>query len=326
MKEKILKLLLETKGHLSGEAISLELGISRTAVWKHIKKLKEEGYDISSVRNKGYMMTQETTELVEDRVRSHMLPSTRFKTVKILESVGSTNDEGKRLLSSKEVDEGVLIAKEQVSGKGRRGRNWASPKDKGIFMSMMLRPDIEPIHASMLTLLAGLAVVKGIDKVCQIQAQIKWPNDVVVNGRKVCGILTEMSAEMDYIHYVVVGIGINVNQDEFPEELSEIATSLKLETGQMMNRPELIGEIIEAFENLYNQFIREKDLSFVIDAYNSRCINVGKALRVIGRNTEEEGVGLEVTKEGTLKIRDNNGNEKFIHSGEVSVRGLYGYV
>lgn len=326
MKDKILKILLEAEDYLSGEALSQTMGVSRTAVWKAVNKLKDQGYEISSVRNKGYLIRKETSELVESSIKSHLPSNTLFKKVEIYETIDSTNAAAKRLWQGGVKEPALILGREQTAGKGRRGRTWSSPMDEGIFMSLLLMPDIDPMHASMLTLIAGLAVAHAIEKHTGLQAKIKWPNDLVVGDRKLCGILTEMSAEMDYVHHVVVGIGINVNQEVFDASIVDMATSIRANCGQVVNRPELIGKVIEEFETLYNQFLTYKDLSFMVDAYNDACVNVGRELKVLSRSGETFGVGLGITESGTLQIRLKDGTITTVNAGEVSVRGLYGYV
>ena len=326
MKDKLLKLLMEADDYLSGEALSQTLGVSRTAVWKAVNKLKEQGYAISSVRNKGYLIQEESSELIESAVKNHLPKGTLFHTVKVYESLDSTNSEAKRLWQNGLKEPALILSREQTAGKGRRGRTWLSPKDDGVFMTMLLMPDIEPIHASMLTLIAGLAVAQAVKSLTSVEAMIKWPNDLVINGKKTCGILTEMSAEMDYVHHVEVGIGINVNQVAFDQEIVDSATSIRANCGQIINRPRLIGAVVEAFEALYSQFVIDRNLNFMLEAYNEQCINVGKELKVLSRNDVTEGLGIGITEDGTLQIRLKDGTITTVNAGEVSVRGLYGYI
>ncbi len=326
MKDRVLKLLVEADDYLSGEALSQTLGVSRTAVWKAVNKLKDEGYDISSVRNKGYLIQAENSELVESTVMYHLPTNTIFNYVKVYDSIDSTNGEAKRLWQNGLKEPALILAREQTAGKGRRGRIWHSPKDEGVFMSMLLTPDIEPNHASMLTLIAGLSVSQAIKSLTGLDSMIKWPNDLVIDDKKVCGILTEMSAEMDYVHHVVVGIGINVNQVDIDDSIVDIATSISANCGQVISRPALIGAVVEAFEGLYGQFVIDQHLGFMMEAYNNRCINVGRDLRVISRSGEIEGKGIGITEDGTLQIGLKDGTITTVNAGEVSVRGLYGYI
>lgn len=325
MREKVLEILLQSKDYISGETLSHELGVSRTAVWKAINKLKDEGYEITSVRNKGYKLTAVSKDLNTDGIKVSLPDVSRFQTVKLYDTIDSTITEAKRLFMDGRMKEGLILAEEQTAGKGRRGRFWSSEKHAGIWSSLLLKPDLPPQNASMLTLIAGLSVAEAIRELTDLEAYIKWPNDVVVGGRKVCGILTEMSAEMDYIHYVVVGIGINVNQQSFEENLANIGTSLALEKGMTIDRLKLLVKMLELFEGYYEQFLETKSLSFMMEAYNTMCINVDMSLKIESYGDIIYGKGLYVNDDGTLKVECKDGSIINVNAGEVSVRGLYGY-
>ncbi|MCR5792567.1 MAG: biotin--[acetyl-CoA-carboxylase] ligase [Lachnospiraceae bacterium] len=353
-KTKILKKLRETKGFVSGQSLCEELEVSRTAVWKNINQLKEEGYEIESVTNRGYHLNRIPDVLTKEELESIMLTDKLARNIVYREVVGSTNNEAKKYVEQHPAANGqeswdgtLFIAEQQNEGKGRRGRNWISPKGSGIWMSLLLKPDINPANASMLTLVSAMAIARGIQKTVaekslqeesqdtdrdhahsvedEMQIGIKWPNDIVVNGRKVCGILTEMGSEMDYINYVVVGMGINVNTEDFPQEVKEIATSLRLETGEHIKRSELVAEIMFYYEAYYRKFLKTEDLSLLIDEYNELLINAGREVRVIEQDTETVGIAGGIDKEGCLLVKCGEQTRK-IRSGEVSVRGLYGYV
>jgi BirA family biotin operon repressor/biotin-[acetyl-CoA-carboxylase] ligase len=326
MKAQLLQKLKQRTGYISGEALSKELGVSRTSIWKYIKKLRDEGYEIESVSSKGYILREETSELIEEAIRLNLGTNSRFKQIQIYDSIDSTNNEAKRLKVNGLMQEGLIIALEQTAGKGRRGRTWVSQKDVGIWMSILLQPEIEPNCASMLTLVAGLSVAMAIREVTQLEALIKWPNDVVINGKKVAGILTEMSAEMDYINHVIVGIGINVNHSVFEDDLKEMATSLKLQSGTEVNKLKVLSSMLRFFESYYEEFIRDKTLDSMIKAYNGLCVNVGKELSVIEKESKRTVYGVEVASDGALIVKNQDNTLSKIHAGEVSVRGLYGYI
>lgn len=189
-------------------------------------------------------------------------------------------------------------------------------------MSIILRPEIEPTKASLLTLIAGLAVAKAVNQIIGIKAYIKWPNDIIINNKKAAGILTEMSAEMDQIHYVVVGIGINVNTKEFDESLKNIATSLLIENHKTVHRATLVRKILEIFEKYYEQFQKINDISLFLDEYNKMCITINREVKVIKNNETLIGLAKTITNQGELIIVDKQGIEYIIQSGEVSVRGI----
>ncbi|PKM68864.1 MAG: biotin--[acetyl-CoA-carboxylase] ligase [Firmicutes bacterium HGW-Firmicutes-2] len=326
MKNQILNTLMTRKEYVSGESLSETLGVSRTAIWKAIHKLKDEGYEIEAIPNRGYRLIMETADLVESAILLHLEKESRFTTIKVYESLDSTNSEAKRLKVNKTMDEGLIIAKEQTAGKGRRGKLWASVKDEGIWASLVLVPDIPPMIASMLTLIAGLSAAMAIEEKTGLEVGIKWPNDLVISGKKVCGILTEMSTEADYIQHVVVGIGINVNQKIFDENLKDIATSLQIELGREVNRVEILSTFLNHFEKLYEKFLKIMDLSFMIEKYNQMCVNVDQELKIIEHGEIKQVTGIKVTNQGSLMVRNKEGNTEIIYAGDVSVRGINGYV
>ena len=262
MKTKILNVLRKSDGYVSGQALCNMLGVSRTAVWKVINQLKEEGYVIEAVQNKGYHITQYPDILTSSEIMSQLTCVDTGNTTGIIREVvyydetDSTNNEAKRAAERDNAADGTLyITESQTGGRGRRGRNWVSPAGSGIWMSLLLRPDIAPVNASMLTIVAAMAVQEAIHKVLTedghvAECRIKWPNDIVLNKKKVCGILTEMSAEMDYIHYVVIGMGINVNTTEFDDSIKATASSLYLETGDHLKRSRIVAAFSEiGFKN-----------------------------------------------------------------------------
>lgn len=241
--------------------------------------------------------------------------------------VGSTNDWAKELAAAGAPEGTLAVADRQTAGKGRRGRAWQTEKGTSIAMSLILRPEIQPEHASMLTLVMGLSVAQGITAATGLETSIKWPNDVVAQGKKLCGILTEMSAGMDGIHYVVVGTGINVNNTAFPEELSEIATSLFLELGEVQDKNLVMDAVIDAFTKNYELFFQHENLKELQNAYDALLINKDKEVRVLDPKEPFEGVARGITPTGELLVeRTKDGQMTAVYAGEVSVRGLYSYV
>ena len=311
MKAEILKRLRETDGYVSGQELCESLGVSRTAVWKCIRQLEDEGYVIEAVRNRGYRLADSGDVLSEQELGR--LLSTRWL--------------GKSLVAEKGALEGtVILAARQTAGKGRRGRSWESPRGTGIWMSFLLRPEFEPAHASMLTLTAAMAVAQGIRRATGLDCQIKWPNDIVINGKKLCGILTEMSTEDNQIRYVVVGIGINVNIREFPEEISSTATSLLLESGHSVRRAVLVDHVLRAWEEYYTEFLKTLDFQNLKKEYNACLVNNGRQVQILAPQGAWTGVSLGIDREGQLLVEKPDGSIEPVVSGEVSVRGVYGYV
>ena len=220
----------------------------------------------------------------------------------------------------------VVVADAQTAGKGRRGRTWESPAGENIYMSALLRPTFDASLAPMLTLCMAYSVVKGLEAKGFEDVKIKWPNDLVINGKKVCGVLTEMQMNGSQIESVIVGVGINVNVQAFPEELISKATSLYLEGKRKINLEELIKEVVEEFFSVYGQFCEEKDLSFIQDEYNELLINKGKEVRVLEPENEYTAYAKGISRTGELLVVMEDGTEKEIYAGEVSVRGIFGYI
>ncbi len=309
MRYKILDILREKKGFVSGEELGGLLGVSRAAIWKNINRLKEEGYDIESVSKKGYRLNDSADILNTNEIK--------YDNVIYVKKVDSTNDECKRQ-AEKGCQSGLLVVSDcQTGGKGRLGRDWYSKPAEGLYMSILLKPNISPLEAPQLTLLAGMSVAKAIKKITGLNAGIKWPNDVVVNGKKICGILTEMSAEIERIRYVVTGIGVNINNEVFGKELKEKATSVFLETGKKYKRNIFIDHIVSRLTEYYSLYCKEGFAAFK-DEYNSLCLNVGKIVRTSG-NIPIKGKALGVNDKGELLIETDT-NIVPVRSGEVSVR------
>ena len=326
MKTEILRMLREADGYISGQELCNKFGVSRTAVWKAINQLKEAGYKIDAVQNKGYILKSAPDIMNQNELKSIMNTSWAGQELFYFDSIDSTNTKAKELAEAGYPNGTLVVSDSQSAGKGRRGRSWESPSGTGIFMTLMLKPDINPNNASMLTLVAALAVAKAISEITGEKALIKWPNDIVMNGKKVCGILTEMSAQFDYINHIVIGIGINVHNETFPDELKETASSLMLECGgRRFRRAEIVEKTMEYFEKYYEVYLQTEDLSALVKEYNAILVNMQKNVRVLDPKEPFEGKAMGITPKGEL-IVDTWESRKLVSSGEVSVRGIYGYV
>lgn len=244
----------------------------------------------------------------------------------VCEETDSTNLQAKRLGEAGAPHGTLAIADRQSAGRGRRGRGWDSPKRRNIYMSLLLRPDFAPDKASMLTLVMAYSVQKAVYSCTGLDTQIKWPNDIVFNGKKLVGILTEMSAGMNHICHVIIGVGINVNVETFPEEITDKATSLQIETGAKIQRGLLVSEVMKQFERDYESFLETEDLSWMRQAYNDCLVNRGKEVVVYGEKEPYRAFALGIDDTGKLCVRLNDGREEAVFAGEVSVRGVYGYV
>ncbi|MCM1283246.1 MAG: biotin--[acetyl-CoA-carboxylase] ligase [Muribaculaceae bacterium] len=325
MKAEILRMLRESGDYVSGQEICNKLGVSRTAVWKAVNQLKEAGYGIEAAQNKGYHLSYAPDVVNEAELAS--LRNTGWAGCEIFyyNCLDSTNTKAKELAEAGHPSGTLVVAEQQTVGRGRRGRGWESSAGSGIFMTLMLRPEINPNNASMLTLVAALAVAKAITDVAGEPARIKWPNDIVMHGKKVCGILTEMSAQFDYINHIVIGIGINVHNESFPEEIAHMAGSLWTECGRRLHRADIIERVLEYFEKYYGLFLQTEDLEGLQKEYNAMLVNLQMGVKVLDPKEPFEGKAMGITKRGEL-IVDTWESRKLVSSGEVSVRGIYGYV
>lgn len=326
MKSKILEILRNKDAYVSGQELSKRFGVSRTAVWKAIHQLEEEGYKIEAVPKRGYHMVECPDVVSREEILSLLTTRWAGRNPIYAEEVDSTNNLAKKLAEEGAPQGTLVVADSQTAGKGRRGKTWCTPKASIIAMSLVLRPDIRPEVASMVTLIMGLSVAKAIEELYPVKTGIKWPNDVVVNGKKICGILTEMSAEMTGIHYLVIGTGINTNVEAFPPELEKVATSLLLELGERVNRAELLVACMRYFEDYYEKFIETGDLSLLKEQYESLLLNLGNQVKVLEPGHEYTGVSLGINEKGELLVKKEDGTVEAVYAGEVSVRGVYGYV
>ena len=279
------------------------------------------------VQNRGYILKQTADSLSEFEIKSEINGCEWFAgDIYFYHEIGSTNDECKKLAEEGAKHGTLVVAEKQTKGKGRRGRSWESPKGTGIWMTLLLRPDIEPYNSSGLTLVTAMAINKAVQEITGLDAKIKWPNDIVVNGKKVTGILTEMSAQPEMINYIVIGIGINVNTEEFPEDIAKTASSLKIESGKTIKRSSIIALFGKYFEQYYAKYIKTQDMSLLIDEYNKELINVDRQIKVLAKENSYTGIAKGINRHGELIVETENKELKNVVAGEVSVRGLYGYV
>lgn len=326
MKAEILALLRESDKFVSGQELCSRFGVSRTAVWKVINQLKKEGYRIEAVQNKGYHMVSSPDLLSKYELESRLNTEWLGREIVYKEVTSSTNADVRRMAEDGAKNGLLVVADGQTLGKGRRGREWESPKGTNLYFSMLLKPNFSPDKASMVTLVAAYSVAAVIRENTGLDAKIKWPNDIVVDKKKVCGILTEMSMERDYIHHIVVGIGINVNEEEFPSELEGMATSLKNEKGSIVSRANLLSDILLQFETDYATFLEAESLKPFVDEYNKMLVNKGSLVKVLDPKGEFSGIAGGISEDGMLIVFKENGQIEKVYAGEVSVRGMYGYV
>ena len=325
MRQTIIEMLRNTgESFLSGEEIAERLGISRAAVWKHIQKLRNTGYEITSRERCGYKFRDAPDLLLANEVKEGLNTQVIGKEIYYFPSTDSTNREAKILAYKKVPDGTVAVAEEQTGGKGRLNRSFYSPRGKGIWFSLVLRPKFVPSDAPKCTLMAAVAIARAMKRF-GLQAQIKWPNDIMHEGRKLVGILTELSAEMSCITYIVLGIGINVNirRDEFPIELREAATSLSEMAGRKLSRIELFRAVLEEFDKLYVDIVSDPKRGFVrmLDEWRAFNITLGRKVRVITASTGEYflGTARDIDADGALLVETTDGLER-VFAGDVSIR------
>ncbi len=321
MNEQILEMLREDKGYVSGEEISRRLGISRTAVWKSIKALREYGYHITSSTNKGYHLEKDTDILEVSVISRDLNTGLIGKEIIVLKETDSTNSELKRRASKGGISGLVAAAEKQTDGKGRFGRNWDS-QEGGLYFSVLLRPDMLPSDASAITLAAGLGVCLAIREYTGIDAKIKWPNDIIVGNRKLCGILTEMAAQIDRVDFIIIGIGINVNNRLFPEEISEKASSLFLETQKMIDRNDFFRCVLQKIDKVISSFLVSLSVEDM-DMFKGLCATLGRKVSFTRYGNVIEGTAKDISLNGELIVSDDSGKEYSVSSGEVTVQGIY---
>ncbi len=326
MKTEIVQLLKEADGYISGQQICEQFHVSRTAVWKVMEQLKKEGYSIEAVRNRGYRLVASPDVLSEAEIASLLKDGRAGSKIVCFKETDSTNLQAKAAGEAGGEDGTLFVAEEQTSGRGRRGRAWSSPSGTSIYMTLLLRPEIPPEKASMLTLVMGLSVAQGLTDACGVSPQIKWPNDILLDKKKVCGILTEMSTEIDYINYVVIGVGINVNQTSFPKEIKDTATSLALQTGRTFSRAEIIAAVLHRFEENEAVFLASGDLTGLMDRYNQLLVHRDEDVLILEPDGSYKAHAQGINEKGELLVQLRDGTEKEIFAGEVSIRGGDTYV
>ena len=319
MANDILKFLRD-KEYVSGEVLAQKLGISRVAVWKQIQRLKDMGYKITSDQNLGYCLVSRPDLLLPQEIQRGLFTNYIGKKIYYFPELKSTNiiAKEKALHGAEGINEGTLIiAERQSAGKGRLGREWFSPAG-GIWFSIILYPQLSPSYISRITLMTAVAVVKAIKICTQIKSQIKWPNDILINEKKVCGILTEMSAELDIINWVVVGIGINANIDhrDFPEDIQENTISLKEASGKEISRVKLAQTFLQEFEKYYDK-LKRIEFSSILKEWKLCSHTLGRKIRVDMGERIITGEAVNINEEGALILKKEDGELLEIISGTI---------
>ena len=327
-REKVYALLRQHLGEFfSGEELSRQLGITRAAVWKAIDSLRRDGYTIEARKSQGYRLVAAPDALVEREIRRYLPSDVSCPELRCLQEVDSTNSYLKREALKGAPHGTVAVADCQTAGRGRMSRRFQSPPDCGVYLSVLLRPKLPPAELMGATGMAAVAVCDAVEKAAGVRPQIKWTNDLILHNRKLGGILTEMALEGEtgQTEFLVIGAGINVRQgaDTFPPEVAEIATSLAAE-GYEASRPALAAALMEAFYRLREDL--GGDISPWVAAYRRDCVTLGKEVRLLWTEGQERARALDVDGQFGLVVRREDGTETTVRTGEVSVRGMYGYV
>lgn len=328
-RQAVLSLLRQQEGFVSGGEISRRLGISRTAIWKAVDALRREGYTVEARTGLGYRLLEAPDAVTEPEIRHFLGETDRVgRTLVCLEEVDSTNLRAKQLAAEGAADGTVVVADRQTAGRGRLGRSFQSPGGRGIYLTALLRPALPPERLSPVTAMAGVAVCRAVERICGASPGLKWPNDPVLEGKKLCGILTELSLEGETgrVQDLVLGIGINVSQrpEDFTPEVREIATSLAQALGRPVSRPALAAEVIREIDRLYGALAAGETALYLAE-YRRRCVNLGRTVRLLGPGGGETAEALDIDGDFGLVVRTADGGIRTVRSGEVSVRGLYGY-
>lgn len=320
-KQQVLEALRLYSGqYVSGEELSRRLAITRTAIWKHIQSLRQEGYVIEAQTRHGYRLVSTPDCFYPDEVAAGLKTSWLGRTLYYYEEVGSTNEMAKELADAGAPEGTLVIAESQTSGRGRRGRAWLSVPRKGIWFSVILRPRVAPVQASQLTLLAAVAVAAAVREETGLPPGIKWPNDLLVGKKKICGILTEIKAEIDVIEYIVMGIGLNVNQQasDFGEDLREIATSIFIELRRDIQRLPLLQKILYQLETWYECW-QEKGFEPVRRAWKEASITLSRGVELNVYRDHFTGTAVDIDSEGALLVRGKGGEIRRFNSGEITL-------
>jgi BirA family biotin operon repressor/biotin-[acetyl-CoA-carboxylase] ligase len=329
MQDKILEFLKRKKGYVSGEEISQHLGISRQALWKHIQELRDAGYGIVAVPHLGYQLISSPDRLLPYEITYGLGTKLIGRKIYYFDRVSSTMDVAMQL-GNKNTPEGTLVvAESQTKGRGRLGRSWISPKYKGIYFSLILKPDILPACAPILTLVACVSIYEGIKQITGIETQIKWPNDILIHNKKLGGILTELKAELDATSFVVIGIGLNVNNDS--NELVREAISLKeakkyqscacpTDRQENINRTELLKEILRKIEENF-LILQKKGSPPILEKWRNYNVTLGRRVKVSCHKEHFEGEAVDIDTDGGLLVRRDSGIiEKFMAGDVVHIK------
>ncbi len=319
---KILKILRNSREYISGEDISTELGVSRSAVWKTIGKLREMGYTIDAVSSRGYRLSEGIDLPISDEIHRYLDTECFGDEIVYMKTVDSTNDLAMTLARQGATHGTVVTTDQQTRGRGRKGRKWISPPGMNLYLSIVLRPEVSPAEASQIPILSVIASVRALNRmVSNLQFNIKWPNDIYCHGKKISGTLCEIKAEIDRVNYVVVGTGINVNMKPSDDSIRNIATSLLMETGSEYSRVKTAVFLLEEFERVYNEWLSLGDLGFIIDEWNTYSMLQNKQVDVKTATKIISGKAVGIANNGALKLELRDGSVRMVYAGDATLHG-----
>lgn len=332
MKYEILGQLKEAApGYVSGGELGKLFGVSRAAVWKYIEELRQEGYMIEASSRKGYRFLPSEEKLNSYEIANGLETTVIGRAAEYYDTVDSTNNLAKKLAAEGCADGTAVIAGQQTAGRGRLGRCWESPAGKGIYISVVLRPNMAPAETQLLTLAAAVAACEALRTATGICAGIKWPNDLVIEGRKVCGILLEMSSEADRVNYVVVGIGINFSQEreDFSDDLKNRAVSLKMLADDKVSseikpfsKLSIIRAVLHELDRVYRTILEGRNEN-ILESWREHTITLGRTVSFKLQDIDYSGTAVDITPDGRLSVKCSDGVLRDLYSGEVSIRGIY---
>ncbi len=306
--------------YFSGEDIARKLGLSRTAIWSHIQELKAAGLPIEAVPNLGYKLLGQSPNLIAADIKAQLNTRIIGREVLVFQETDSTQRIVEQFARDGVAEGLVVFAENQKQGKGRLGRKWVSPAKSGLWFSTLLRPGWRPDKVTRLTVLAAVAIMRAIENETGLEIEIKYPNDLMIKGRKLCGILAEMLTEVDYVQYVVLGIGINVNTllSDYPDEIQPIVTSLRIATGEIFGRSLLAAKVLSSLDHVYRE-VQNKGFSTIAEEWSDRCSTLGKKITAIFGNEKVRGTAIAIDEEGALVIQMDDGTIKTLRGGDITL-------
>ena len=319
--EKILRILRDSESGVGGTELCDKVGISRAAIWAHMETLRQAGFEIIASPHRGYKLLNSPDRLLAEDLQSRLTADSLIgRNIIVIDSTTSTNYEMECMARNAKPEGSVIFAETQTGGRGRMGRKWSSPRRKGLWLSVLLRPPLTADECTQITIAAAVALVISLKNISGVKPEIKWPNDILVNGKKISGILTEMSSEPDHVKYVIVGIGVNVNQssDDIPANIRSNATSLKMVSGKIIDRSQLATDILHELDNCYKKVVTGKFVE-IGETWSSYCSTLGKRVSIEIGSRKIIGCAEALDETGALLVRTQHGRIERIIGGDINL-------